>query len=87
MNNGNGTEKNRVFLDPEVDKSEIEKHIIARIEQLLPHADHEEVARAVEVEYEELLLAAKVKIHIPTLVEKLAKEDVRYHIPPGHRQG
>ncbi len=77
-------EKKKLFLDPEIDKVEVEKHIIKRIEELMPDSDHEEVVRAVEVEYEELLANAKVKIHLPTLVEKLAREDVRNHIPPGH---
>lgn len=76
-------DKSGLFLDPEKDKLEVEQKIIARIEELLPNANHEEVVNAVETEYEELLAQAKVKVHIPTLVEKMAKEDVKYHRPPG----
>jgi len=77
-------EKKKLFLDPEIDKIEVEKNIIKRIEEQLPDCDHDEVVHAVEVEYEELLATARLKAHLPCLVEKLAKEDVRNHIPPGH---
>lgn len=78
-------DKEGLFLDPEKDKLEFEERIIKRIEELLPDSNHEEVVRAVETEYEEMLAHAKVKLHIPTLVEKVAKEDVRYHREPGDR--
>ena len=78
-------EEAKLNLDPEVDKQAIEDRIIKHIEELLPNASHEEVVEAVETEYEELLAHAKVKLHIPTLVENLALKDVREHRPPGHR--
>lgn len=73
-----------LFVDPEKDKLKIEERIIAKIEEMLPEADHDEVVAAVEADYEELLAEAKVKIHIPTLVENVAKQDVKNHRTPGH---
>lgn len=69
----------KLFLDVIEDKALIEERIARHIRERLPEADETEIMEAVDREYTRLLNGARVTMHIPTLTEKLAAEDVIAH--------
>jgi hypothetical protein len=70
-------------LDPRTDKQIIKEKITHSILDQVAGASREEVYRAVDADYERLLLGASVVIHIPVLVEGEVRAGQRRKRVPG----
>lgn len=66
-----------IALDVEGDKAVIEEHIVDHIQERMPDVERKEIEVAVESVYERLLDQARIKLHIPTLVEHDAADEIR----------
>jgi len=68
---------NGQLLDPLIDKERIELTIVDHLQERLPEIDRAAILEVVEEAYERLLEKARIRTHIPTLVEHEAMDALR----------
>jgi hypothetical protein len=72
-----GTAKNRLDLDPVLDKDTIKEKITQRIMEQVDGVSREDVYLEVSRDYDRLLQGATVTTHIPVLVEGEVRAEER----------
>jgi len=72
-----GTAKNKLALDPKLDKEAYKQKITRTILEQVKGALPDEVYQLVDEGYERLLKQASVTTHIPVLVEGLVRAEER----------